>query len=109
MVFSGPVAEASAKPDDAQAAKGHDLVVDTVAALRRTGAVALVMISVDIEQGRVAHGHKKGEIIRLQIAAGQDQIDVVQLFLAEIVPIRFVFFVGKTQYFHRGASCSGGI
>ena len=86
-IFPLTVAETAAQPHDLQAVDLDDLSVDTDTALGL--ARIFVVISVNIEKGTVCHRHEELEIADLEIAAGDDQVDVFQpagpvVFIEEI-------------------------
>ena len=96
----GPILETAPETQDTQATVHHQLIVDAVAALRRAAAVPLVVVPVDVEKRRVGHGHQKGQIVRLQIPGGQDQVVSLQLSGGVVVPEGRALLVGHGQNAH---------
>ena len=110
LVCVAAVYRAAAKPQDPQTLVFNKLVVDTVAALGRIGFISQVVIAVHIKNRRAAHGDQKTEIICFQIAAGEDEIDPVQMTRTVIIPEIRILLVGKKKDLHSCTpSFSGGI
>ena len=51
-----------------------DLILNTDTAFWRRVAIALVVVAMDIEDGSVIVGSEEGKVMRIKIAAGQNQV-----------------------------------
>ena len=85
------------------------LIVDTIAALRGNAVVAGIVVAVDIQNRHSCHSHDKGQVLGIQVAAGNDQVIIRQPAGNVIIIQRRTFFVCNSQYFHYTSSFSGGI
>jgi hypothetical protein len=94
------VPERPSQPTDTHTADPYDPVVQRVAALRRFFQLSLVVISRHVEQGLRDHGYQKGEISRIYITAGYDQIDVLPAIRIEVIVQRLVSPVGYCKDSH---------
>ena len=67
-----------------------------VLALRRAQDIAFIMVAVDIQHRHGGHRCQIFQIMAVQIAAGNDQINARELVRCEIVPQGFAFLVGDS-------------
>ena len=86
LMLSRMIPAAATETADAKTVVFHDMAIDTVAALRGIALIAAIMISMDVKHRASGHGYKKAQIIRLQIAAGDDQLDPIQPFGQKVIP-----------------------
>ena len=63
-----------------------ELSIDADAPQRRIFFIPVVVVAVDIEDGAVGECGNEREIFRLEIPAGEDEVDAVQLVPGEVVP-----------------------
>ena len=78
LVFrSRNVLHGASQAQDAHPFVYVDVVLDADAALRGALPVSAVVVAPDIEQGNRAEGGEKGQIFRFQVAAGNDQVNVL--------------------------------
>ena len=77
MVRLGEVADVSLQAQDADTFVYVDFIFDAGTALRRPLLVFAVMVASNVQQGHGAEGHKKAEIFRIQVAAGDDQVNIL--------------------------------
>jgi hypothetical protein len=77
LVVAGMIPGTAAQTQDPQTVIANQMTVDTVAALRRFAGVGGVVVSMDVKQRAVSHGHKKREVRCLQVAGGDDQVVAV--------------------------------
>ena len=103
LVRAAAVADAAAEAENAQPVDFDQPVLNAVAALGRMRIIAAVMIAAHIQQRRAPHCHKEGKIVRVQIAAGQNQVDPVQTARLIIVPKVLAFHVGQKKQLHARA------
>ena len=100
----------SSKAKDTQSFHRNKTVLDTVTAFGRVLQIAAVMVAMDIKKGAVCHRNEETQILRLEIAGGQDQIDPRQFPGLVIVPQCFILFIRDRKNFHSvSSSFSGGI
>ena len=100
LVGARPVAHGTAKAQNSDAVIDEYLILDTGTSFWRNFFIFSVVVSVDIEHRDCGQCHKEGEVARIQIAAGDDQVDPVQLALFEEIPQIFRFFVCNCKYLH---------
>ena len=86
MGLIGAVAHAAPQPQHPHAVDHNDVIFRADAALRGLFFVAVVMVAVDIQYRRVGKAGQEGQILRGQIAAGQDQVHALQKAPVQIVP-----------------------
>jgi hypothetical protein len=63
-----------------------DLLLNADTPFRRPSIITGIMIASDKQERTVSECHKKLQIIGIQVAAGDDQIYIFQLFRGKIVP-----------------------
>ena len=100
LVGAAAVESAAPQSQNSQALADHQLVLDTVAPLRRVPVVGLIVVAVHVQKGRTAHGDQKGEIGRFHVAAGDDQVYAVQPPRLVVVPVVRALLIGDKQDFH---------
>ena len=88
------IPKTAAQTKNAHTVIGDHPIVNAVAPLRRAPGIAGIVISVDIQNRGTAHGDEKAQIAGLQIAAGQDQVVVLQPPGQVVVPQGGTFFIG---------------
>jgi len=93
LVLFTAVEHAAAHTQYTKAIYIYKPILYTVAALRRPNLVTGVMVAVNIEKGRSAHGHKKAEIFCLQITAGEHKVNIVQAAGRIVIPEKGAFFI----------------
>ena len=87
--------------------KGLDhFIINTVAALRRHKFIDRIVVAVDVHQRASGHSYQKGKIVGLQIAAGNNQVIILQPAGNIVIPQGGTFFIGDGQNLHNGASPS---
>ena len=86
LVGAAGIPGTAAQPQDPQATYADHLILDAGAALWGMGLIAAIVIAVDVEDGSPSHGHQKGEVLRIQVAAGQDEVNAIQSSGPVIVP-----------------------
>ena len=93
---TGAVAAAAAQPGDAQPVVNIDIIINADDALRRAQVIAFIMVAVDIQHRHGGHRCQIFQIMAVQIAAGNDQINARELVRCEIVPQGFAFLIGDS-------------
>ena len=86
LVWAGLIAHGAAQAYDADAVLLEEISVYTDAPLRGSSSVGGIMVPVDIENRAMKKRGQKREILRIQVAAGEDQIDSLQAAFFKIVP-----------------------
>jgi len=94
------VAHAAAKAENAQTVVLVNRILDADAALGRILRVSAVVVAVDVEDGRSGKAGEEGEIVCRQIAAGEDQIDVLEPASVEMIPQAGICLIGEQKNLH---------
>ena len=108
LMGSAVVPERTAEPEDADPVRHDEMAVDVLAPLRRGGVVAPVVIAVHVQQLCMAHRDKKGEVRRLQVAAGQNEVIRIEPPRDVMVPKRGTLHVGNSKDLHLSAPPPAG-
>ena len=101
LVHAAVIAHRAAEAENAQAADGHDLILDAQAPFRRVLGVLVVVVAADIEDGRGGEAGEEGEIAGGQIAAGQHQLHAFELAPVQMLPERRFRLIGEQKNLHR--------
>jgi len=80
------VTHGTAQAEDADTLVNEDLVFDTNASFRRIFLILPVMVSVYVQHWHGGKRHQERKIERVQIAAGDNQVDSLQLAFFKKVP-----------------------
>ena len=86
LVGAAAVLDASPQPQNPQPLPHHQLVLDALAPLRGAAVVGLVVVAVDVQQGHPPHSHQKGEVLGVEVPAGEDQVNAVQPPRLVVIP-----------------------
>ena len=108
LVSPRMILAAASKPQNPDPVDHHQGIVNAVAALRGPGGITVVVIAVDVKHRTPGHGYEKGQIIRPQVPAGQNEVIILQLSGPIIIPEALVFLVGNCQNSHSPSSFSSG-
>ncbi len=100
------VAHRASKTQYAHAFKFVDLSVDAGTSFWRSLMIAVIMISVYIQYRPLEKSGKERQVLRMQIPAGEDQIDPLQFAFVEIIPQPGGFFVCEYHNLHSCSLCS---
>ena len=80
------IAHGAAEPKDTDAFMDINLVFNASASFRRDFFVFSVMVSMYVQYRYGGKSYQKRKIARIQIAAGNNQVDAFQLALLEKIP-----------------------
>ena len=58
------------------------------------------MVSVNVEHGTARHGDQEFQIGLLEVARGENQVDIFKILPVEKIPQELVFFIGDCQDLH---------
>ena len=83
----------AAEAQDTKPAEIIDAVVDAVTAERRHRIITVVMISMHIKQRCMSRRHQELEVMRIQIAGRQDEVDIPELSRIIIIIELLILFV----------------
>ena len=100
LMFPRLIPHGTSKPQYPDPFVYVDPVFDTDTPVGRRLLVAVVMISVHIQNRSVRKGSKKRQILRFQIPTGEDQVDPLQHAFVKIIPQCFRFLIGNGHDFH---------
>ncbi len=100
LMTSFCVTHGASQPKDPQTLIGIDLIFDTDTSLWRFCLIGVIMVAVDIEDRYLGHGGQKGQVLRGEITAGEDQINIFYFVFFKMIPQIGGFLVGESQYPH---------
>ena len=86
-----PVLNGAPETKDADPIMNIDLVVNADTSFRGLFVVAFIVVAVYIQKRKICTGNQKRKIIRVQISAGQDQINISNGIGVIVVPQGFGF------------------
>jgi len=94
--------------EDADAAVVHQPAVDVFAAAGRLAAEVAVVVATHVQHAGVETIGEVGQVVGLQVAAGQDQVDVAPAVGVEMLSESAAFLVGDGEDLHLSSIARGG-
>ena len=86
LILPGLISHGTAESHDADTLLIINFIVNADASVRWDPFIFVIMISMYIQNGSRSKRCKKGKIPRIQIPAGNDQVNSLKLALFEIIP-----------------------
>ena len=86
LILPGLISHGTAESHDADTLMNINFIVNADASVRWDPFIFVIMISMYIQNGSRSKRCKKGKIPRIQIPAGNDQVNSLKLALFEIIP-----------------------
>ena len=97
---SGMIAHGASQAQNADSIVNVDFVINADAAVRWNLMVFIVMVAVHILSREIGPTRKDREVLRMQVAAGNDEVNSCKFTLMIMIPQISRFFICNCKYPH---------